>query len=70
MDWLGEFRSSVYQDSYRHRLFPRYIAASLTVVYSDGKGVVPKGNRMQRKTSYYNIVMHFDVVVLFACIRH
>ena len=46
MDWLGEFRSSVYQDSYRHRLFPRYIAASLTVVYSDGKGVVPKGNRM------------------------
>ena len=41
-DWCSEFRSSVSQDSSWSRSLPRSIAASLTVVYSDGAGVVPK----------------------------
>ena len=43
-DRCGEFRSSVSQDSSRSRSLPSSIAASLTVVYSAGAGLVPKGN--------------------------
>ena len=68
-DWCGEFSSSVSQDSYRSRSFPRSIAASLIVVYSTGVGVVPKGNLKQRKSSSSTIEMHVDAVVAFACIR-
>ena len=48
-DRCGEFRSSVSQDSSRSRSLPRSISASLTVVYSDNAGVVPKGNLRQTK---------------------
>ena len=48
---------------------PRSIADSLTVVYSDGAGVVPKGNLRQRKAGSSTIAIHVDVVVVFACIR-
>ena len=41
-DLCGEFRSSVSQGSSRSRSLRRSIAASLTVVYSAGAGVVPK----------------------------
>ena len=68
-DWCGEFRSSVSQDSSRSRSFPRSIAASLTVVYSAGAGVVPKGNLKQRKASSSTIEIHVNAVVAFACIR-
>ena len=64
-----EFRSSVSQDSSRSRSFPRHISASLTVVYSAGASVVPKGNLSQRKASSSTIVMHVDAVVSFACIQ-
>ena len=57
-DWCGEFRSSVSQDSSRSRLLPMYIAASLTVAYYSGAGVVPKGNLKQRKASSSTIEMH------------
>ena len=40
-DLCGEFRLFVSQDFPWSRSFPRYIAASLTVVYSAGVGVVP-----------------------------
>ena len=46
-----------------------YIATSLTVVYSDGTGVVPKGNLGQRKAILSTTAMHVDAVVAFACIR-
>ena len=48
---------------------PRSIAASLTVVYSTGVGVVPKGNLKQRKAKLLTIAMHVDAVVVFVCIR-
>ena len=48
-DWCGNFRSYVSQDSSWIRSLTRYIAASLTVVYSAVAGVVPKGNLRQRK---------------------
>ena len=66
--WCGEFRSYVSQDPSQSRSFPRSIAASLTVVYSSGAGVVPKGNLRQKKSISFNIAMHVDVVVSFACI--
>ena len=47
--WCGDFRSSVTQDSSRSIWLPRYIAASLTVVYYDVAGVVPKGKLRQKK---------------------
>ena len=40
----GKFRSSVSQNSSRSRMLPRYISASLTVVYSSVAVVVTKGN--------------------------
>ena len=67
-DWCGEFRSYVSKDSSQSRSLPRSIAASLTVVYSAGAGVVPKGSLKQRKDSSLTIVMHVDAVVAFACI--
>ena len=45
------------------------IDASLTVVYSSGAGVVPKGNLRQRKDSLSTITMHVNTVVVFVCIR-
>ena len=47
----------------------RSIAASLTVVYSAGAGVVSKGSLKQRKASSSTIAMHVDTVFAFACIR-
>ena len=67
-DLCGEFRLFVSQDFPWSRSFPRYIAASLTVVYSAGVGVVPKSNRKQRKSSSSNIAMHVDAVVEFSFI--
>ena len=57
------------QDSSRGKLFPRSIAASLTVVYSAGAVVVPNGNLRKIKASPYTIVIHVDTVVAFACIQ-
>ena len=54
------------QDSSRDGSFPRSIAASLTVVYSAGAGVVPNVNLRQRNSSLSTIAMHVDAVVLFA----
>ena len=68
-DWCSEFRSSVSQDSSWSRLLPRYIAASLKVVYSAGAGVVPKCNLRQIKTSLLTNEIHVNVVVAFASIR-
>ena len=68
-DQCGKFRSSVSQDSSRSRSLPRYIAASPTVVYSAGVGVVPKGDLRQRKASSFTIAFHVDTVVEFSCIR-
>ena len=68
-DMCGDFRSSVSQDSSRSRSFPRYIAASLTVAYYAGVGVVPKGERRKRKNISSTISMKFDAVVAFLCIR-
>ena len=62
----GEFRSFLSQDSSRSRSLPRYIAVSLTVVYSAGAGVVPKGNLKQKKASPSTIAMHVDTVVAFS----
>ena len=67
-DLCDEFISSVSQDSYHGRCFPRYTAASLTVVYSAGAGVVPKGYLRQRKASLYTIDMQVDAVIAFSCI--
>ena len=66
--WCGEFRSSVSQDSSRSISFPRYISASLTVVYSDGADVVSKGNLRHRKASSSTIAIHLNTVVVFLCI--
>ena len=68
-DLCGKFRSSVSQYSSRSRSLPRYIAASPTVVYSAGVGVVPKGDLRQRKASSFTIAFHVDTVVEFSCIR-
>ena len=68
-DMCGEFISSMLQNSSWGRLFPRSIAASLTVVYSDGTGVVPNGDRRHRKASSYTISMQVEAVVAFARIR-
>ena len=57
------------QDSSRSISFPGSIAASLTVVYSAGAGVVPKGDLRQRKDISTNISIHVNAVVVFACIR-
>ena len=65
----GEFRSCVSKYSSRSRPFPRSIAASLTVIYYAGAGVVPKGNLRHRKASPSNIAMQVDAVVEFSCIR-
>ena len=51
-------------------LFPGSIgAASVTVVYSAGVGVVPKCSRRQRKASFSTIAMQVDAVVAFPWIR-
>ena len=68
-DRCGGFRSSLSQDSSRSRSFPRSIAASLTVIYYYGAGMVTKGNLSQRKSSSSTIAMNFDAVVAFSCIR-
>ena len=68
-DLCGGFRSSVYQDLSRSRSFPRYISASLAVVYSSGTCVVPTGNIRQRKASPSTIYMQVDTVVESVCIR-
>ena len=68
-DRCGEFRLSVSQDSSRSRSLPRSIFASLSVVYSAGAGVAPKGNLSHRKASLSTIAMHIDAVFAFACIR-
>ena len=68
-DRCVEFRSSVSKDSSQSRSLLRSIAASLTVVYSAGAGVVPKGNLKQRKASSSTIAMHVDAVFTCACIR-
>ena len=68
-DRCGEFRSSVSQYFSRSRSFPRSFAASLTVVYSAGTVVMPKGNRSHRKSISSTIDMHVDTVFTFACIR-
>ena len=65
----GELIFSVSQYSSLSRSFPRYISASLIVVYYAGAGVVPKGDRRQRKASFSNISMQFKGVVAFAWIR-
>ena len=67
-DRCCESRSSVSQDSARSRLLPRYIVASLTVVYSVGVGVVPKGNLKHTKAFSSTTEMHVDMVVVFSCI--
>ena len=67
-DLCGEFRPSVSQYLSRSRSFPRSIAASLTVIYSAGAGVVKKGNRRQRKDSLSTIAMHVNAVGAFAYI--
>ena len=68
-DQCGKFRPSVSHDSSQIRSLPRYIAASLTVVYSAGAGVVPKGNLRHIKARSSNIAMQTDAVVVFTCIR-
>ena len=68
-DRCGEFRSSVSQDLSRSRLLPRSISTSLTVVYSAGTGVVPKGNLRQRKAISSTISIYVNAVVAFACIQ-
>ena len=67
-DWCGEFISSVSQDSFLSRSFPRSIAASLTVIYSSGAVLVSKGTLRKRNYSSLTIEMHVDAVVAFACI--
>ena len=61
-DWCVEFRTSMSQDSSRSRLLPRYISASLTVVYSACAGVVPKGDLKQVKAISSIIAMHTGCV--------
>ena len=68
-NWCGELKSSVSQYWSWSISLPRYIAASLIVVYSAGAGVVPKGNLRQRKASSSTIAMHIDAVFACACIR-
>ena len=68
-DLCGELRFYVYQYLSLSILFPRYIAAFLTVVYYAGAGVVPKGNHTKIKSSSYTIDMHVNAVVAFSCIR-
>ena len=67
-DWCGKFRSSMSKDSSRSRSLPWYIAASRTVVYSAGSGVVPKFNLRQRKAILLTISIHVDVIVVLAWI--
>ena len=68
-DLCGELRLFVSQDWSWSRLFPRYIVASLIVVYSAAAGLVPKGNLKQRKASSSTISMHVDAVFACACIQ-
>ena len=49
--------------------FPRSIAASLMVVYSDGANVVPNSRRMKKEGSFPTISMHVDAIYMFAWIR-
>ena len=56
------------QDSSWSISFPRSIVASLTVVYSSGAGVVPKGDLRHIKAILPTIAMHVDMVVAFTCI--
>ena len=51
------------------RLFLRYIAASLVVVYSSGVVVVPKGKHSQRKASLSTVLMHVDAIFAFSGAR-
>ena len=67
--WCGEFKSSTYLDSFQSRLLPRSIAASLTVAYYAGAGVVIKGNLRKIKSIMSTIAMNVDAVVAFSCIR-
>ena len=68
-DRCGKFRLSVSQDSSRSRSLPRPIAASLTVAYYAGAGVIPKVNLSQRKAFLSTIAIHVRTVVAFACIQ-
>ena len=68
-DLCGELRFSVSQDFPLSRSFTRSISALLTVLYSAGAGVVPKGNLRQRKDGLSTIDMQVDAVVAFAWIR-
>ena len=62
-DRHGEFKSSVSKDSSQSGSLPRYIAASLTVIYSNGAGVVPKGKPKQRKASSSTFAIHVKAVL-------
>ena len=55
-------------DSSMSRSFPRYISSLLSVVYSAGAGVVPKGSFRQIKASFSIIVMQVYAVLSFAWI--
>ena len=65
----GELIFPVSQHSPLSILFPRYIDASLIVVYSSGGGVVPNGGCRHRKDSLSTIVMQVDAIVAFSSIR-
>ena len=67
-DLCGEFISSVSQYLFRSISFPRSIYALLIVVYSDGAGVVPKGNHRQIKVISSTIAMQVDAVIEFSWI--
>ena len=67
-DMCGGFRSSVSQYLSRSRSFPRSISNLLTVIYSAGVGVVPKGNQRQIKASLSTIYIQVKAIVVFALI--
>ena len=62
----GDCSSVASYDLSLWRSFPRSIADSLTVLYSYGAGVIPKGRIRHRRTRLSTMVNHVDAIHLFA----
>ena len=62
----GDCSSVAYHDLSLRISLPRSISDFLTVVYSDGVGVVPKGKWRHRSERFSTMAMHVDAIRTFA----
>ena len=65
-NWCGKLRLYVSQYLLWSRLFPKFIATSLTVLYSAGVGAMEKGDHRKRNYDFSNIALHVYMVLIFA----